>query len=218
ITLNDAELKAFHDTHSKFFKIRRFVNRSALFKYWKSGKLIASKILFTLMNKEYLQYHLDLYSDSEKWKIFTNSLSEINTLCKEKQVPLLTVVFPMFTHAFDEEYPFKAVHTQIDSFLESVNIANLDLLPFYEGIPPERLQASVGEDAHPNEIANRIAADAIYDKLSRDKMVPDDLIVKRMRAKGRVPLHIYPFRDTINELNQVEERPETEANNLEIAK
>jgi hypothetical protein len=107
---------------------------------------------------------------------FLNSLSEISTLCKEAQVPLAIVLFPLFDFPIDESYPFGAIHNMIVDNANKRGIPILDLRSHFQGIDVYRLQLIPGKDTHPNEIAHRIAAEAILRFLNQRHLIPDQFI------------------------------------------
>jgi hypothetical protein len=52
----------------------------------------------------------------------------------------------------------------------------LDLRSHFQGIDVYRLQLIPGKDTHPNEIAHRIAAEAILRFLNQRHLIPDQFI------------------------------------------
>ena len=192
ITLNDAELEPFHVSHSAAYKRKEFIKKFDLFQYWHSLGYLARKIHFSLMEKEYVNYHKELFFNRETYGRFQSALKEMNRLSKEYKVPLYAAVFPFFSHPFNDHYPFIEVHQKINEELANIGITSVDLLASYKDIPPDRLQISPGDDAHPNEIAYRIAADNIYSGLLKNKLIPEDVIIKKISAKGRKLLRPLP--------------------------
>lgn len=77
---------------------------------------------------------------------------------------LAVVTFPFFD-VLGPHYPFESVHQQLDDFWRSLDVPHLDLLGVYGGYTPEQLTVN-RYDAHPNELANRLAADALNAFLS----------------------------------------------------
>ena len=65
------------------------------------------------------------------------------------------------------------VHTaMLESLSEGAGLPLLDLRPFYTGIDARRLAVVPFSDPHPNELAHRIAADAIADYLIDHSVLP----------------------------------------------
>lgn len=185
ITLNDAELEPFHTTHAAFYERKKMLDNSKILKHWKSAAFIVNRIHMSMMNQEYKSYHKELFSNPKNWNMFENSLDGIVAICKSNHIGLFTFLFPLFSDPFDSKYPFLEEHKKIKQKFDALGMPFLDLLPEYQGIPPERLQAIPGEDDHPDEIAHRIAADAIYREITKRKMVPEDAIAKNVANKGR---------------------------------
>jgi hypothetical protein len=77
---------------------------------------------------------------------------------------LAVVTFP-FLHALGPHYECQFIHDQLDQFWRELHVPHLDLLPVYKDLPPSRLTVNP-YDAHPNELANKLAADAINKFLS----------------------------------------------------
>jgi lysophospholipase L1-like esterase len=72
---------------------------------------------------------------------------------------LLVVTFP-FLHALGTNYEYKFAHEQLADFWRELGVPHADLLPTFQGIPPVELVVN-RYDAHPNEYAHALAAEAI---------------------------------------------------------
>jgi len=72
---------------------------------------------------------------------------------------LAVVTFP-FLHALGPNYEFRAIHDKLDRFWLDLGVPQLDLLPVYKGMPSRQVTVN-RYDAHPNERANKLAAEAI---------------------------------------------------------
>ncbi|MGH7969582.1 MAG: hypothetical protein ACREIC_12730, partial [Limisphaerales bacterium] len=77
---------------------------------------------------------------------------------------LAVVTFPFFD-VLGPHYPFESVHQQLDDLWRSLEVPHLDLLGVYRGYTPKQLTVN-RYDAHPNELANRLAAEAVNAFLS----------------------------------------------------
>jgi lysophospholipase L1-like esterase len=73
------------------------------------------------------------------------------------------VTFP-FLHRLGPEYDYQEVHEKLNAFWRYEKVPHLDLLPVYQGFKPGDMTVNPF-DAHPNERAHQLAADAIYDFL-----------------------------------------------------
>jgi hypothetical protein len=60
----------------------------------------------------------------------------------------------------DRGYPFEDTTRVISAFLDTAGIARLDLLPVLRGRPDQSLWVHP-VDRHPNEVANRLAAESL---------------------------------------------------------
>ena len=72
---------------------------------------------------------------------------------------LLVVTFP-FMHALGPDYEYRQVHERLDRCWKELNVPHLDLLDIYESHSPGELTVN-RYDAHPNELAHRMAAESI---------------------------------------------------------
>jgi lysophospholipase L1-like esterase len=193
ITLNDAELQPYRVTHKYQNEQGKIILQNPLFTYWKSLGYLVSRVLNTMTHKEYIRYHSAAFEDPDSWGHFEGAWSQVSQISTKHSVPLLAVIFPMLSHPFDEKYPFHAVHEKIRNMLDSKGISRVDLFDDFRGRDPNRMQVEPGQDAHPNEIAHRIAADRIYATLVERKFIPPDVIVKKVRFKGLVkPMAVRP--------------------------
>ncbi len=113
----------------------------------------------------YYSYLQESY-ESQAWERLERKLDELHELCTEHGIDLRIVIFP-FLHNLEGDYPFHTAHRQLVHFFRERGIRHLDL----EGV----LRPHVSEgltvnryDAHPNERAHAIAAEAIEQHLLDD--------------------------------------------------
>lgn len=76
---------------------------------------------------------------------------------------LSVVTFP-FLHALGPNYPYQFVHDQLDAFWRREGVPHLDLLPVFQNRSPRDVTVN-RFDAHPNELANELAARALNEFL-----------------------------------------------------
>jgi len=179
VTLNDAELQPYHATHPWVGKHGEIKLTHPIFNYWKSLGFATRRVLNSVMHREFKEYFHELYRNPTGWQQFSQSFGAIKRLAEKKGVPVVAVVFPLFHYPLDGSYPFKDIHHSITQMLSERNIPWLDLLHRYHNLDYQRLQILPGKDAHPNEIAHRIAAEAIYRWLVKLSFVPTELVVKK---------------------------------------
>ena len=184
ITLNDAELEplnAAHERHVQRFGAYRPEGwKKGLFAYWRSAGALAERLHNLGTRRAYERYFFGLFDHPASRNKFQESLRTIARLSEEKKTRLIAVVFPLFGFPIDDRYPFTPLHEQIGEWLEGMKIPRLDLLPSFWGIPPERVQAAPGRDQHPNEIAHRIAAEALYRFLFKQEVLPPEVALPRL--------------------------------------
>ena len=153
---------------------------------WKSAGFIAQRWHASKTLPSMIQYYHDIY-DQTNWNHFSNALQSFKEITTKENVKFGAVLFPLFYTPIDERYPFLDLHQKIDAELEKNAISYLDLKERFRGLNPERLQVKPGEDTHPNEIAHRIAAEAIYQWLEKGAFIPEPLRIQRTadREEGK---------------------------------
>jgi lysophospholipase L1-like esterase len=78
---------------------------------------------------------------------------------------LLVVTFP-FLHALGPEYEYQPIHDCLSEQWSELDVPHLDLLSVYESLDPAEVVVNAN-DAHPNENAHAMAADAIAEFLKK---------------------------------------------------
>ena len=100
----------------------------------------------------------------QPWEIEKMGLLAFQNLTKVRGGQLLLVVtFPYM----DQALRFKSVHEQLDRYWKENGVPHLDLLPIFSDLPPSKIIANP-HDAHPNEYAHQLAAQAIDEFLKRE--------------------------------------------------
>lgn len=113
----------------------------------------------------YYSYLQDSYG-SIAWYKMQARLDDLRRLCAHSRMQLRIVVFP-FLHNLGPDYPFAQAHRQIVEYCEQHKIPVLDLQPVLAPYVARGLTVS-RFDAHPNERAHALAADAIERDLLSD--------------------------------------------------
>jgi hypothetical protein len=133
----------------------RWWEGSALF------RLVSIRLRATRENRQRIENHLALYrEDAPGFRAVKRSIENIAAQCREKGVPFTVVLFPLFANPLDETYPFRSVHEKVAAALPK-DVALVDLLPYYLGMDWRLLVVEGERDEHPNELAHRIAAQAL---------------------------------------------------------
>ena len=126
------------------------------------------------IHRRTIAYYRDLYDPVENAQgllISWNALHQMKQLLGQADKRFLVVIFPLFVDV-DGNYPFVTMHQTVARRLEALGIDYLDLLPVYHEYPTPSLWVHP-LDRHPNEVAHRIAADAIAEYvLARGWLTP----------------------------------------------
>lgn len=97
------------------------------------------------------------------WEIEKLGLLAFSNLTQIRGGRLLVVTLPYM----DVASRFKPAHDKLGQYWKERGIPHLDLLPIFSNVPPAKLMADK-HDAHPNEYAHELAAEAIDKFLTRE--------------------------------------------------
>jgi hypothetical protein len=114
--------------------------------------------------RNYFSFVREAYQ-GEIWERQKMRLREFQAAVEARGGKLAVVTFP-FLDALGPDYPYKGVHEELSRFWQEQGVPHLDLLPVYAGLSPRELVVNA-HDAHPNERANRLAAEALEEFLFR---------------------------------------------------
>ncbi|MDA1163162.1 MAG: SGNH/GDSL hydrolase family protein [Planctomycetota bacterium] len=162
LCLNDIE--TFHDpTMSRSSNLSHFEPPGFLLRdtYFFNWLYFRTQLLFQAEQRSYYSFVKEYY-DGEPWQRFRGVLTRTSKTCREHDCRFRVVIFP-FLHNLGTEYPFREIHRQIGKDCGELEIDYLDLDPSLSKHASERLTVNPF-DAHPNERAHEIAAQAIVDK------------------------------------------------------
>ena len=135
---------------------RTWLDRSALFSF------VRGRLRATSENRERLDGYLSMYrDDAPGWRAAQAALKTIGGACRERGVPWVVAIFPLFGNPLDDRYPFAAVHAKVASVASAAGARVVDLLETYRDLRPDLLVVNGADDEHPNEIAHRLASRAI---------------------------------------------------------
>jgi len=111
------------------------------------------------------RYFHKLYEPSYSgFKRFSEAIEIMNDKCAKAHTAFVPVIFPLLSDTDNFQkgtYAFEYAHAAIHKRCEDLNIRYLDLLAAFRDANPDRLAVISGFDPHPNEIAHRMAAEAI---------------------------------------------------------
>ena len=164
--LNDIE--TYHERHDQYYQElskyspQFFLFRDTYFFNWVYFRLRQ----FTVPSvRGYYSFVKDYYR-GQPWRLMREDLDEVHQMCRSHGTDFRIVVFP-FLHNLGPDYPFREAHRLIVEHCQSQGIAVLDLEPFLSPSASKGLTVN-RFDAHPNELAHRLAAEALLEKLLRD--------------------------------------------------
>ena len=184
VTLNDPEIKPYRPTGLLLNQDTGVPKLDApIFTYWRSLAFVAQRLLNAQSRREYRDYFFKLFDNPRTWKPFVESMTKLVGRARDAKVPLVAVVFPLFGYVVNDEYPFGPIHQKVASLLSDLQVPTLDITNEYRDMPLDRLQVIPIEDRHPNEIAHRIAAEAIYAWLKTTALLPEEVFAKRTVAQ-----------------------------------
>jgi hypothetical protein len=134
-------------------------------------RFVGTRLWATAQNRRRVQGFRAMYADDAPgWQAGRQALRGIGALCRERGIPWLVAIFPLFGNPLDERYPFAEVHRRVEQAAAEAGAKAVDLFPAYRGLRWELLVVDGFGDEHPNEIAHRIAARALLRAL--DGAVP----------------------------------------------
>jgi hypothetical protein len=139
---------------------RPLLDRSALF------RVVRARLWATTENRRRVEGFRSMYLPSYPgWVAAQKALRAIGGACRERGVPFVVVLFPLFGSPLDDRYPFAELHGQVARVAAEAGARVVDLLPFYRGLRSDLLVVDGTNDEHPNEIAHRIAAQTLLKAL-----------------------------------------------------
>ncbi|HXK11768.1 MAG TPA: SGNH/GDSL hydrolase family protein [Vicinamibacteria bacterium] len=141
------------------------LDRSAL------ARLVRDRLWATVENRRRVEDFRSMYAeDYSGWAAARRALKAMGGMCRERGVPLVVAIFPLFGNPLDDGYPFADIHAKVTQAAAEAGAKVVDLLPRYRGLDWKLLVVNGADDEHPNEIAHRIAAQAIVRAV--DDVVP----------------------------------------------
>ncbi len=132
--------------------------------WWKNGSYFLNWLYYRLLTmqepqmKNYFQVVRET-AHGPVWEAQKERLRALHDLVTSRGGHLSVVTFP-FLHAVGPDYEFQAVHDALATFWSERQVPQLDLLPVYRNLPGRKITVNAF-DAHPNEYAHALAADAI---------------------------------------------------------
>jgi hypothetical protein len=130
--------------------------------------IVRTRLWATAENRRRISGYRSMYrDDAPGWTSARAALRRMGEACRERHVPFVVAVFPLFGNPLGADYPFADVHARIRAAAVDAGAQVVDLLPAYDGLRSENLVVDGAADEHPNEIAHRIAAGVLLKELDR---------------------------------------------------
>jgi len=116
--------------------------------------------------RHYHDWLAEGFADIEAWRAHQQQLYAIIKKCREHGVVLRAVLLPYLRIGGDKYQP-EPLHATLHGFFQAKGVPVVDLLPVISGHDPNELVVNA-HDAHPNEKANELFADAIWEAFYAD--------------------------------------------------
>ena len=142
-----------------------------LFRHSRIFGLLSTGLENRRLRRAMNNYYHDLF-EGQTWEDCLWALRRIRTASYERDIPIALVVFPLFQGQMDNTYPYLDLHEKVKATEETFGVPVLDLFDAYQGVDGRRLATVPFTDAHPSELAHRLAADAILEFLIEKGLVP----------------------------------------------
>ncbi len=129
----------------------------------------ANKLIENLGYKQNYEDSLVTRYSSEKDIAYNSGLfREFSDETRKKNLSTVIVLFPMIYNF--EDYPFEKANEFVRNISDTYGFEMVDLLDAYKAYPENELVINK-YDSHPNELAQRIAADQIYASLVSNRLI-----------------------------------------------
>jgi len=144
-----------------------------LFDHWTLYRFVRVRLFNTRKNRGQVDYYHAIYRDDYPgWIKARAAIAELGEFRKESGIPVVMLIFPLFSWNQDENYPFADEHARLNAQLEKAGLPYVDLRAAYRGLEHATLEAVPFVDPHPNDIAQRIAAEQLYRFLAGGELLP----------------------------------------------
>ncbi|MFH2001266.1 MAG: SGNH/GDSL hydrolase family protein [Planctomycetota bacterium] len=168
---NDLEEDVFHTGPKVVFYTEytnTYMTPDALCSYSYLWSWMRQQYLRSVRGGAYIQQCLGCFQEnSAKWLLCKQSLEGIFRLCKKNNILCLVAIWPFYID-LDGDYLFQPIHDLVSELCKVEGIHVIDLREIYKEFNGPELWVHP-MDQHPNEMAHKMAADAIADYLLSHK-------------------------------------------------
>jgi lysophospholipase L1-like esterase len=122
---------------------------------------VNDRLIALVIGRETTRWYLDMWSDANRrgWQRTQEYLREMQRRLDWRGARLLVAPWPLLV-GLEQGYPFTPIHDTIHRFCLVSGIPHHDLLATFAGRPSADMWVHP-VDHHPNELANRLAAEAL---------------------------------------------------------
>jgi len=139
-------------------------------------RLVMDRLFNSRVKRGHIQYFHKLYRDTYSgWQKAKTALFDLGDFSRATHIPVRVVIFPLTTYGLGDDYPFTDIHEKLHSVLEKAGLQYVDLFPLFKYMDHILLEHVPYTDPHPSEIANRMAAEALWQDLMRSGLLPAEL-------------------------------------------
>ncbi len=152
-------------TNALFRKVSEFREWNQHFKFL---NFLADRYL-----KETVQWHYPrhlYFNHPDSWKKLTETYDQFSQYLNERQIPGYLLLFPNLqnSRSWDESYQVDVLR-KIKTMAEERSFEVINLFPAFSEYEPKGLRFL--DDAHPNPLAQSIAARELHDRLKQDGQI-----------------------------------------------
>jgi hypothetical protein len=157
-------------------------DRSALY------RLLSHRVFNLRTYRGQIAYYRWLYREEYSgWQLAREALLELGEFSRSEGIPVIVMIFPLFSFGLDESYPLSDIHDRLREVLDTAQLTCIDLFDVYRGLDRNILEAVPFDDAHPSDTAHRIAAEVLWRILITEKLVPSERDIGYPKRGRNVP-------------------------------
>lgn len=131
-------------------------------------RMLAQRTMLAARKQQAIDLAQLVDQNPQQWQGVQRGLRELQALTKQAGVPFVVAIFPMLSEL--EHYPYERLHTMARDFCRDAGIRCVDLRHVFDGYPERDLWVD-DTDQHPNDIGQRLMAEAILSYLRAEKLV-----------------------------------------------